>query len=298
MTQIVPRRRFHDTTKRALAWAQRTAEDLGHGLVGTGHFIAGIVRVEPALLTSVPSEEWVRAAVNEQSLSVGLETRTMPGLPLRYSGNARQALIDAQERAGAHAEVRLEDVLEAIRRIPTSSGARLEARSLELASQQRASRVASPTEPGRRKPWSEEGESRSESDAGRRHGEPAARSRARTAEELIREIRRSVARGDLAPGEPLPSVRGLAKELDVAPGTVAKAYRSLRDEGVLETMNRTGTRVRLDPLPKTGRTARIRRLRDLMEPVVVAAVHAGASREELGVALKQAVERISGNSER
>ncbi|GAA1737461.1 GntR family transcriptional regulator [Brachybacterium phenoliresistens] len=52
--------------------------------------------------------------------------------------------------------------------------------------------------------------------------------------------------GQLAPGEPLPSVRQLAKDLAVAPGTVAKAYRSLEQEGLLTTRIGGGTRVSED----------------------------------------------------
>jgi len=55
-----------------------------------------------------------------------------------------------------------------------------------------------------------------------------------------------IASGQLAPGEPLPSVRQLAKDLAVAPGTVAKAYRALEQEGLLTTRIGGGTRVSED----------------------------------------------------
>jgi DNA-binding transcriptional MocR family regulator len=56
-----------------------------------------------------------------------------------------------------------------------------------------------------------------------------------------------VASGDLAPGEPLPTVRGLAAALGVSPTTVAAAYRALRTRGVVATAGRRGTAVTRQP---------------------------------------------------
>jgi DNA-binding transcriptional MocR family regulator len=62
--------------------------------------------------------------------------------------------------------------------------------------------------------------------------------------------------GDLPPGGELPPVRVLAASLGLSPATVAAAYRTLRQRGVIETAGRRGTRVRPRP-PVTGaRTAR------------------------------------------
>lgn len=57
------------------------------------------------------------------------------------------------------------------------------------------------------------------------------------------QIRGLVTTGQLASGERLPSVRQLAHDLGVAPRTVAKAYKALQEEGVLETRTGGGTRV-------------------------------------------------------
>ncbi|MCY0947050.1 aminotransferase class I/II-fold pyridoxal phosphate-dependent enzyme [Streptomyces antarcticus] len=53
--------------------------------------------------------------------------------------------------------------------------------------------------------------------------------------------------GALAPGTPLPPMRELAARLGVNPNTVAAAYRTLRERGVIETDGRRGSRVRSRP---------------------------------------------------
>lgn len=62
-------------------------------------------------------------------------------------------------------------------------------------------------------------------------------------EQIRDQIRGLIASGLLAADERLPSVRQLAKDLDVAPGTVAKAYKALEAEGYLTARTGGGTRV-------------------------------------------------------
>lgn len=51
--------------------------------------------------------------------------------------------------------------------------------------------------------------------------------------------------GSLRSGERLPSVRQLAKDLRLAPGTVARAYAGLEADGLIDTARGGGTRVRV-----------------------------------------------------
>ncbi len=53
--------------------------------------------------------------------------------------------------------------------------------------------------------------------------------------QIADQIIRAVAIGKLEVGDPVPSVRQLARELTINPNTVAKAYGELVDDGVLET---------------------------------------------------------------
>ncbi len=54
------------------------------------------------------------------------------------------------------------------------------------------------------------------------------------------QVRRAVAVGRLAPGDPLPSIRALAERLVVNHNTVARAYRELVAEGVLDARQGVG----------------------------------------------------------
>ncbi len=53
--------------------------------------------------------------------------------------------------------------------------------------------------------------------------------------------------GDLRPGRRLPPVRQLAADLGLAPGTVARAYRELEQDALVEGRGRRGTLVRASP---------------------------------------------------
>ncbi|WP_327712163.1 aminotransferase class I/II-fold pyridoxal phosphate-dependent enzyme [Streptomyces sp. NBC_00464] len=74
----------------------------------------------------------------------------------------------------------------------------------------------------------------------------------RRASEIAASVERAVGSGELAPGQVLPPMRELANQLEVNPNTVAAAYRTLRERGVIETAGRRGSRVR----PRPASTAR------------------------------------------
>ncbi|MEU6893730.1 GntR family transcriptional regulator [Streptomyces sp. NPDC046557] len=60
-------------------------------------------------------------------------------------------------------------------------------------------------------------------------------------EQLRAQIADGARTGRLPVGFKLPTVRGLAEELGLAANTVAKAYRALEADGVIETRGRNGT---------------------------------------------------------
>ncbi|MFD5793910.1 aminotransferase class I/II-fold pyridoxal phosphate-dependent enzyme [Streptomyces diastatochromogenes] len=76
------------------------------------------------------------------------------------------------------------------------------------------------------------------------------------AAEIAASVERAVGTGELEPGQPLPPMRELATRLGVNPNTVAAAYRTLRERGVIETAGRRGSRIR--PKPATTGREKIR----------------------------------------
>ena len=62
-------------------------------------------------------------------------------------------------------------------------------------------------------------------------------------DQIVRQVKFAVAAAVLRPGELVPSVRELARELTINPNTVARAYRRLQDECVLEPVRGTGLAV-------------------------------------------------------
>ncbi|MFE2128546.1 MULTISPECIES: GntR family transcriptional regulator [Streptomyces] len=60
-------------------------------------------------------------------------------------------------------------------------------------------------------------------------------------EQLRAQIADRARSGKLPAGFKLPTVRGLAEDLGLAANTVAKAYRALEADGVIETRGRNGT---------------------------------------------------------
>ncbi len=61
--------------------------------------------------------------------------------------------------------------------------------------------------------------------------------------QIADRVKFAVAAGVLRPGELVPSVRELSKQLVVNPNTVARAYRELQNQGLLEPVRGTGLQV-------------------------------------------------------
>jgi GntR family transcriptional regulator len=96
-------------------------------------------------------------------------------------------------------------------------------------------------------------------------------------------VRFQVASGLLRPGDELPSTRALSQQLGVNPMTVSKSYGLLEAEGVLTHRPGLPLVVSERPAADTQR-AREAQLRELLEPVAVAARQLGmSSADALGV---------------
>ena len=98
--------------------------------------------------------------------------------------------------------------------------------------------------------------------------------------QLIDQVRRAVARGKLSPGDRLPSVRQLSRDLVVNPNTVARAYTELEREGTLVTQQGRVAFV-AEPQMDLTKKARRKQLAEKLDELFVEAVHLGFTSDEL-----------------
>ena len=85
--------------------------------------------------------------------------------------------------------------------------------------------------------------------------------------QIADRVKFAVAAGVLRPGELVPSVRELSKQLVVNPNTVARAYRDLQGEGLLEPVRGTGLQV-AEGAAETCREAAERFVRDRLRAAI------------------------------
>jgi len=109
--------------------------------------------------------------------------------------------------------------------------------------------------------------------------------------QLVEQIKRAVALGTLAHGEQLPTVKALALELLINPNTVARAYRELERDRVIETSPGRGSFVRSSGAQGEAHTAAA----DVATNVIGAAVREarglGLDRAAVRTLFEQALER-------
>ena len=60
-------------------------------------------------------------------------------------------------------------------------------------------------------------------------------------EQITQQIKTAILKGELSPGEPLPSMRLLAKELRISVITTKRAYEELEREGFIVSMTGKGS---------------------------------------------------------
>jgi GntR family transcriptional regulator len=97
--------------------------------------------------------------------------------------------------------------------------------------------------------------------------------------QIERQIRALLGGGHWKAGDRLPSVRETAVRLQVNPLTVAKAYRHLQEEGLLET--RPGAGVFAAKVPQAPKAARREAARRSLEEAIAEAAAQGLTREEI-----------------
>lgn len=110
--------------------------------------------------------------------------------------------------------------------------------------------------------------------------------------QIIEQVRFAVARGDLQPGDRLPTVRQLAVDLSINPNTVIRAYREMEIEGVLDTQQGSGTFVS-NHRPDIDRLERQRMLDQILTDMLARASSYGFTLDEVLEGLRQRKEETT-----
>jgi GntR family transcriptional regulator len=97
--------------------------------------------------------------------------------------------------------------------------------------------------------------------------------------QLIEQVKHAIDVGALSPGDQLPAIRRVAEDLVINPNTVAKAYRELEHEGVIEL--RQGSGAFVSENDRAGRVARVRTAQPVLQAALERLMTAGLTPEEI-----------------
>ena len=104
--------------------------------------------------------------------------------------------------------------------------------------------------------------------------------------QIIEQAKFAIARGDLKPGDQLPTVRQLAVDISINPNTVIRAYRELEIEGLLATQQGSGTFVS-ENQPEIDAVEQQRMLDQIITELMARASGYGFSLDEVLEGLRQ-----------
>ena len=110
-------------------------------------------------------------------------------------------------------------------------------------------------------------------------------------EQIETQIKNQILNGNLKPGDPLPSIRTLAKELKVSIITSKRAYEELEKEGFIETVIGKGTFVSGSNSERL-REAAMAEMEDKLEAVIISAKALGVTLDECIEILKSIYEEV------
>jgi GntR family transcriptional regulator len=94
----------------------------------------------------------------------------------------------------------------------------------------------------------------------------------------MEQIKHAIEMGALEPGDQLPTIRSLAEELVMNPNTVARAYRELEHEGVIELKHGLGAFVAESMI---ARTKVMRKAQALVQATIERLIALGLGEDEM-----------------
>lgn len=116
-------------------------------------------------------------------------------------------------------------------------------------------------------------------------------------QQIVDQIQYRIMSGQLHAGDELPTIRGLAESLCVNPNTVARAYRELETEGLVEKRRTTGTFVA--ELPERRSVAQRRKLlTPAIEKLIIQSRQLGFEIDEVVDQLRKRDEQLTRDEKR
>jgi GntR family transcriptional regulator len=97
--------------------------------------------------------------------------------------------------------------------------------------------------------------------------------------QLIEQVKHAIDVGALSPGDQLPAIRRVAEDLVINPNTVAKAYRDLEHDGVIELRQGSGAFVTENG--RAGRVARVKAAQPVLQAAIDRLVTSGLTADEI-----------------
>lgn len=108
--------------------------------------------------------------------------------------------------------------------------------------------------------------------------------------QIVRQIRAKILTGELAAGADLPSIRKLAREQHISVITVQRAYETLENEGLIHSRRGKGFFV-TDLSDEARKRLARKRLLEILEPRIRAALAEGLSKEEIKKVIADILEK-------
>ena len=96
--------------------------------------------------------------------------------------------------------------------------------------------------------------------------------------QLMEQVKHAIETGALREGDQLPTIRKLAEDLVMNPNTVARAYRELEHEGVLEVKHGSGAFIKESA---AGRSRLIHKAQSVMQSTIGRLLLLGLTDDEL-----------------
>lgn len=116
-------------------------------------------------------------------------------------------------------------------------------------------------------------------------------------DQIVRQVKFAVASEALKPGNLVPSVREMARDLTVNPNTVARAYRELQADNVLQPLRGTGLEVTTGAFKKC-RDDRAALIRSRLRSVLEEARQSGLSAEDVRALTEAELSRLESKKDK